>query len=50
MLQYDPRYVRWISKKVVLRDGVKTETFYPLHACSDKELEKFYPAESADAD
>ena len=50
ILHYDPRYVRWIAKTVVLLDGVKTNTFYPLHTCSERELEKFFPAESEDAD
>ena len=49
ILDYDPRYVRWISKTVVLQDGNKTESFYPVHVCSDEELEKFYPAQSEDA-
>ena len=46
ILEFDPRYIRWMSKTVVLRDGVKTDTFYPLHRCSDQEVTKFFEADS----
>ena len=46
ILDFDARYVRWITRVWKDIDGERNETFYPLHPCSEEELSKFYTAES----
>ena len=46
VLQYDPRYVRWIVRIWESKDNKRTERFYPLHLCNDEDLDKFHTAEN----
>ena len=44
-LELDERYVRFISRTGEYRAEGKTELYYPLHLCSDAEIDEFYEAE-----
>ena len=46
ILDYDPRFVRWMVRTWTDRSGERTEEFLPLHECSDEDLSKFFDAES----
>ena len=42
ILQYDPRYVRWVARSWNSVGNERVETFEPLHHCTEEELNKFY--------
>ena len=46
ILDFDPRYVRWIVRTWEDRDGIRSETFVPLHICEEEEMKRFFQAES----
>ena len=46
ILDYDPRYVRWIVRTWEDREGVRKEKYLPLHLCSEEELGRFFTPES----
>ena len=50
ILDFDARYVRWIVRSWVDRDGKRDELFWPLHKCNDKEMESFFKPESEETE
>ena len=32
----DRRYVNWVTRLVVIEEGTKTKTWYPMHKCKDE--------------
>ena len=42
----DPRFTQWIVSLENTTDGVKTQTRYPVHQCSDEEFDRFHRIEA----
>ena len=39
----DPRYVKYMFRKVGRRNGIPTEEILPYHECTDADYAEFYP-------
>lgn len=43
-LKYNPKVIRWIAKMTSKDDtGTTTETYLPLHDCTEEDFEDFHP-------
>ena len=45
-LMNDDRFFKFAATRVSVIDGKYTKTYYPMHRCTDKDFEKFFPIDS----
>ena len=44
LIDYDPQIIRWVAR-ITSKDeiGETTNTYFPLHECSEQDFDDFYP-------
>ena len=39
----DPNYIQWVGSFNIATADNYTQTYFPLHICTDEDFDKFYP-------
>ena len=40
--KYDPTYFNWVTVHSIITDGVLEEQYYPMHLCSEEEINRLH--------